>query len=143
MRKIVVIGISILSVFILCSLSYQPIIADTPIEQIVQLEKSKASNLDVDELKELYNSLIELKSQSDDDCGCEGTTEWDYSIFCEILLLTVQALDRITDRLKEQNMENTLLYLFSITLFLILLIPLFGICIHIPPPPLFLLSIQM
>jgi hypothetical protein len=112
-----------------------------PIETIPMAKKSKAFDLGVDEIEELYNRLIE--SQSNDDCGCENTTEWEYPIFCGILLLTVQTLDRITDRLKEQNMENTLLYLFSVTLFIILLIPLFRICIHIPPPPLFLLSIQM
>ena len=89
MRKTAIIGISILSVFILCSLSYQPIIADTPIEQMVQVEKSKASDLDVDELKELYYKLIEMKSQSNDDCGCgKDNTEfidWDFPIICTIL----------------------------------------------------------
>ena len=82
MRKIAVIGISILSVFILCSLSYQPIIADEPIETINQVKELRASNLDVDELKELYNRLIELKSQSNDDCGCK-----DNPIICDILVL--------------------------------------------------------
>ena len=70
MKKKVVIGISILSVFILCSLSYQPIIADTPIEPIPMAKESKVSDLDVDEIKELYNKLLELKSQSD--CGCDN-----------------------------------------------------------------------
>lgn len=140
MRKVVVIGVSILSVFVLCSLSYQPIIANTPIETITQVKESKLSVSKIYVSRELHKKLLERKSK--EDCGCEDTTEWEYPIFCGILLLTVQALDRITDRLKEQNMENTLLYLFSVTLFIILLIPLFGICIHIPPP-LFLLSIQM
>ena len=85
MRKTAIIGISILSVFILCSLSYQPIIADTPIETITQANKSKASNLDVDEIKKLYNRLIELKSQSD--CGCGDTIGWDFPIICDILFL--------------------------------------------------------
>ena len=87
MRKIVVIGVSILSVFILCSLSYQPIIADTPIETITQVKKSKVSNLNVDELKELYNRLIEMKSQSKDDCGCENdnTTRWSFPVLCTLL----------------------------------------------------------
>ena len=89
MRKIVVIGISILSVFILCSLSYQPIIADTPIENIPIIKKSKASNLDVDELKELYNKLIEMKSQSNDDCDCEDTTGWDFPIICELIVYII------------------------------------------------------
>ena len=85
MRKILVIGVSILSVFILCSLSYQPIIADTSIENIPIIKESKTSNLDVAEIKELYNRLIEMKSQSNDDCGCEETTGWDFPIFCDIL----------------------------------------------------------
>ena len=138
MKKSIILGVSLLSIFILCSLSYQPIIADTPIEKI---KETKLSVSKIDGLRELHKKLLERKSK--EDCGCEDTTEWEYPIFCGILLLTVQALDRITDRLKEQNMENTLLYLFSVTLFIILLIPLFRICIHIPPPPLFLLSIQM
>jgi len=78
---------SILSVFILCSLSYQPIIADTPIETIGQVKESKASNLDVDEIKELYNKIIELKSQSNDDCGCKDTEDISYPIICNILFL--------------------------------------------------------
>ena len=89
MKKSIIIGVSILSIFILCSLSYQPIIADTPIEQIVQVEKSKASDLDVDEIKELYIKLLELKSQSNDDCGCDKNNtefiDWDFPIICRIL----------------------------------------------------------
>jgi hypothetical protein len=85
MRKNIIFGMSILSVFILCSLSYQPIIADTPIETITQVKKSKASDLDVDELKELYTKLLEFKSQSNDDCGCEETTEWRFPVICTIL----------------------------------------------------------
>jgi len=42
MRKIVIIGVSILSVFILCSLSYQPMVADTPIIPIIE---SKAEGI--------------------------------------------------------------------------------------------------
>jgi hypothetical protein len=93
MRKIVVIGVSILSVFILCSLSYQPIIADTPIEQIVQVEESKASNLDVDELKELYSRLIEMKSQSTDDCGCDMVKIWPFPIICIQLFLMIKFVE--------------------------------------------------
>jgi len=78
MRKSVLFGGSILCLFILVSLSYQPIIAETPIE-------SKASNLDVDEIKELYNRLIEIKSQSD--CGCEKSKEGGFPIICLILFM--------------------------------------------------------
>lgn len=79
MRKNIIVGISILSVFILCSLSYQPI------ETITQVKESKAFDLDVDEIKELYNKLIELKSQSNDDCGCGDTTKWGLPIICGII----------------------------------------------------------
>jgi hypothetical protein len=69
------------------SLSYQPIIADTPIETITQVKKSKTLNRDIDELKELYNKLLERKSK--EDCGCEDTTEEDYPIFCLIVFLII------------------------------------------------------
>lgn len=51
MRKSILISISILSVFILCSLSYQPVIADTLKEEIKQLNNSE------------YNDLLEIKSK--------------------------------------------------------------------------------
>ena len=94
MKKSIILGGSILCLFILVSLSYQPIVADMPIETITQANKSKASNLDADELKELYNRLIELKSQSNDDCGCgndnlddEETISWHFPYICTLILL--------------------------------------------------------
>ena len=91
MRKILVIGVSILSVFILCSLSYQPIIADTPIETITQLKKSKAYNLDVEETKELYYMLVNYKSQSNCDCSSNHNkitpTYQIKPLFCFLLIL--------------------------------------------------------
>ena len=87
MKKSIIIGVSVLSIFILCSLSYQPIIADTPIEPIPMAKESKAFDLDVDELKELYIKLLELKYQSKDDCGCENTTGWGFPVICSILLV--------------------------------------------------------
>ena len=82
MRKIFIIGISILSVFILCSLSYQPIIADTPIEQI---KETKTSVSRVDRLREAYYKLVEEKSN--EDCGCEkdNTTRWSFPVLCTLL----------------------------------------------------------
>jgi len=95
MRKIAVIGISILSVFILCSLSYQPIMADTPIENIPIIKKSKASNLDVDEIKELYNRLIEFKSQSKDGCGCTNKDDDNNSfpLICALLAARIYYIE--------------------------------------------------
>jgi len=91
MRKLLVIGVSILSVFILCSLSYQPITADTPIETTTQLKKSKASNLDVEETKELYYKLVNYKSQSNCDCSSHHnkiTPTYQLNpLFCFLLIL--------------------------------------------------------
>ena len=85
MNKPFLLVVSILSVFILCSLSYQPIIADTPMEPISIVKESKAYNLNMDELKELYAKLLELKFQTNDDCGCGDTTDWNFPIICDIL----------------------------------------------------------
>jgi len=93
MRKIVVIGVSILSVFILCSLSYQPIIADTPIETISIAKESKASNLDVFDIKELYTKLLELKSQLNNDCGCDMVRIWPFPIICITLYLMIKFVE--------------------------------------------------
>jgi len=61
--KSIIIGISILSVFILCSLSYQPIIAEKPIEQITQQVK-----------------------ESKNDCGCnDESSRWGFPIICSFL----------------------------------------------------------
>ena len=56
------------------------------IENIPITKKSKASNLDINELKELCNKLIELKSQSNDDCGCSSNSKtWYPPILCQTL----------------------------------------------------------
>ena len=66
MNKSSLIGISILSFFILCSLTYQPIIAeDKPIVKIKQ-----------------YNEIIE-----EDDCGCENKLDWGFPVICAILYM--------------------------------------------------------
>ena len=44
MKKSTLIGLSILSVFLLCSISYQPIIAEKPIEQITQQVKESKND---------------------------------------------------------------------------------------------------
>jgi hypothetical protein len=51
------------------------------IENIPITKKSKASNLDINELKELCNKLIELKSQSNDDCGCSSNSKTWYILW--------------------------------------------------------------
>ena len=63
MKKSTLIGISILSVFILCSLSLQPIIAEKPIEQITQQVK-----------------------ESKNDYGCnDESSRWGFPIICSVL----------------------------------------------------------
>jgi len=80
MRKYHLIGISILSVFILCSLSYQPIIADTPIETIGQVKESKVSVDRLNRYREVYNRIVEIKSQLEYDCECEETKDWGFPL---------------------------------------------------------------
>ncbi len=63
MKKSTLIGLSILSVFLLCSLSYQPIIAEQPII------KPKENVI-----------LVESK-----DCGCSSKPIWNFPIICAIL----------------------------------------------------------
>ena len=86
MKKSMVKGICILSIFILCSITYQPIIADESIEQIGQIKDSKVYKKNNDGLKELYNRLIEIKLN--DDCGCSSDSEgWNFIILCAIFIL--------------------------------------------------------
>jgi hypothetical protein len=85
MKKSMVKGICILSIFILCSITYQPIIADESIEQIGQIKDSKVYKKNNDGLKELYNRLIEIKLN--DDCGCSSDSEgWNFIILCAIFI---------------------------------------------------------
>ena len=66
MRKQLIIGLSILSVFLLCSMSYQPIIADEQIDIIPIMEDTQTSI-------------------SDDECDCNEDIDWDFPIICWIL----------------------------------------------------------
>jgi hypothetical protein len=66
MKKNIISGLCILSVFLLCSLSYQPIIAEKPIEKISQ-------------------QVMEFR-ESKNDCGCEDTKIWGFPILCTLLL---------------------------------------------------------
>ena len=49
---------SVLSIFILWSLSYHPIIADEPIEQISDVNESKSSINEVYEVNEIFNQVL-------------------------------------------------------------------------------------
>ena len=72
MKKSTLIGLSILSVFMLCSLSYNPIIADETI-QTNQLKQS------------LKDEVLRIKTIEEEDCGCGDTTEWNYPVLCTFL----------------------------------------------------------
>lgn len=65
MKKSKLIGLSILSVFLLCSLSYNPIIA---------------GKLDSKSKEEII--LIENR-----DCGCDQSIDLDFPVICSILLI--------------------------------------------------------
>ena len=84
MRKSTLIGISILSVFILCSLSYQPIVADRQIDNIPIVDDIKTSDVDIDELKEFCSRIIKSRFQSDDDCDCDSNV-WRPNLICLIM----------------------------------------------------------
>ena len=62
------IGISILIIFIFCSLSFQPIIADVP---IIEQE----------------SILTAGKNETDDNCDCKKTKEWPFPFICLYLNL--------------------------------------------------------
>lgn len=81
MKKIIVIGISILSVFILCSLSYNPIIAEKPIIKTKE-------------------EVISIESE---DCGCNSKSIWNFPILCSLMfpiiifLMTLSAITGINE----------------------------------------------
>ena len=68
MKKSIIIGISILTIFILCSISFQPLTANDPIVTINQAKDSRESNNRMDSYRNIYNRIVEIKSQFD--CGC-------------------------------------------------------------------------
>ena len=70
MKNIELIGLSILSIFIICSLSYQPIIADGLIDSITNIDDVKIS---------------------DDDCDCKNNNR--PFLICLILSLLIVPLE--------------------------------------------------
>jgi len=63
MKKSTLIGFNILTIFILFSISYQPIVA----------EESPMIN------------QIEIRQLPDDECDCNDDIDWDFPIICWIL----------------------------------------------------------
>jgi hypothetical protein len=86
MRKSILISGSILCLFIFCSLSIQPIIADEHIESIPIVDDTKTSDIDRYDLRELYSRLVKYKYQSDDDCGClNKSRRGNTPLICQLL----------------------------------------------------------
>jgi len=85
MKKTFIIGISIASIFILCSLTYQPIIANENTESTIVNEAVISTE------KINMQTVINLlkRTAEDDDCGCEDENKKssfrDFPIICEIL----------------------------------------------------------
>ena len=92
MKKSTLIGISILSVFILCSLSYQPIIAEKPIEQITQQVK-----------------------ESKNDCGCnDESSRWGFPIICSVLTILSGIFMILVISMNQNQFLDLLEYVMSI-----------------------------
>ena len=83
MKNKALIGLSILSIFILCSLSYHPIIADKSIEGISKVKETKLSINELYEVKGIFNQILNMKFQSDCDCFLNNN---DNTLICYILI---------------------------------------------------------
>ena len=89
MNKKLLFGISIFSVFILCSIPYQSIVADTSIEEASKKIGTKLTHNKKDEFNKILYNLIELKS--DDDCNCNYNNR--PFLICLILSLLLMPLE--------------------------------------------------
>lgn len=87
MRKSILNMGSILVLFVLISISYQPLIADEPIKTINQSKLSINYVGKLNAIKEVYNRFIKLESQSD--CNCISN---DNERLCAILTIIIVLL---------------------------------------------------
>ncbi|RLF57491.1 MAG: hypothetical protein DRN27_07690 [Thermoplasmata archaeon] len=85
MKRIIAFGISIVSIFILCSLSYQPIVANENTESTIVNEA--VISTEMINMQTVINLL--KRTAEDDNCGCEkedvNIVDWDTPIICQIL----------------------------------------------------------
>jgi len=92
MKKNILIVGCIISCFILVSLSYQPIIAEKPIEQITQ------------QIKESKN-----------DCGCKDeSSRWGFPIICTVLTILSGIFMILVISMNQNQFLNLLEFLMSI-----------------------------
>ena len=118
MKKSTLIGISILSVFIICSLSYQPIIADRQIEANPIFEDvRKTTDNDLHELKEFYKGIIKSRIQSDYDCDCNSNV-WRPNLICLIMDIIILPIFLFVFWVLQPNNLNLLFDLFMIPLWI-------------------------
>ena len=91
MKKKLIFGISILSVFLLCSLSYNPIIAENQIDDV---KESYISVNKITKLNNLYVRLAKMRFESDNDCECNN---YDFiDMICIFLWVTASILRDIS-----------------------------------------------
>ena len=107
MKKRITLFGSIFACLILCSLSYQPVIAGSHIEKINQIKDF------------IHRDLIKLKSKSD--CGCLSNSY--PKIICSILSAILILMVLTVLILEKQNSPNEIIfyYLYNITIFSYLL----------------------
>jgi hypothetical protein len=85
MKRLILIGVSIISVFIICTLSYQPIIANEPIINKSTTDK-KSIQFNIIKNQELYQKYIK-RIYRKDDCDCnEPNKQYFHPIICAILI---------------------------------------------------------
>ena len=113
MKKSIIIGISILIIFILCSLSYNPIIADNKIERISEVRELKISINEVFEVKEIYNQIINMKSQSDCNCLLNNDNPFICSILLSILFVLYSLFFAFNLLFNIQALQQLIYYLLT------------------------------
>jgi len=90
-KKSITLGV-VFCIFILCSLTYQPIIANESIDTTLD-EKEVSYNNHLDKIN--INSIIKLllsSMKSSNDCGCDDGFKglWPFPILCTLLYLIAE-----------------------------------------------------
>ncbi len=94
MKKSIIFGGSILCLFILVSLSYQPIIAEKPIIENTKLKKKSFYDFDIERYKELFYRFVnnELSFQ---DCDCNSKIIDEYPVITCYILAVINIISLI------------------------------------------------
>jgi hypothetical protein len=109
MKKSIIIGLIILSVFLLCSLSYHPIMA----KEKVNIESNKPEikskkDFNLEKYSELYKQLYD-KFLTFEDCDCYNKNGRSYPIVC-LLLTPLWILVAIITEIMTPAMNPTFIY---------------------------------